>query len=70
MSICTAVNYSALAAAISMFPFVARMMMPELFSAPTDILTLVARRERGLEPLRIAPPDPKSGASANFATMA
>ena len=27
MSICTAVNYSALAAAISMFPFVARMMI-------------------------------------------
>ena len=26
--------------------------------------------ERGLEPLRIAPPDPKSGASANFATPA
>src|SRR5260370_5764863 len=25
---------------------------------------------RGLEPLRIAPPDPKSGASANFATSA
>jgi hypothetical protein len=25
---------------------------------------------RGLEPLRIAPPDPKSGASANFATPA
>ncbi len=24
---------------------------------------------RGLEPLRIAPPDPKSGASANFATL-
>jgi hypothetical protein len=26
--------------------------------------------ERGLEPLRISPPDPKSGASANFATPA
>src|SRR2546426_6485816 len=25
---------------------------------------------RGLEPLRIAPPDPKSGASANSATLA
>ncbi len=25
---------------------------------------------RGLEPLRISPPDPKSGASANFATLA
>ena len=25
---------------------------------------------RGLEPLRISPPDPKSGASANFATPA
>ncbi len=25
---------------------------------------------KGLEPLRIAPPDPKSGASANFATWA
>src|SRR6266853_2849358 len=25
---------------------------------------------RGLEPLRISPPDPKSGASANFATSA
>ena len=25
---------------------------------------------RGLEPLWIAPPDPKSGASANFATLA
>jgi hypothetical protein len=24
---------------------------------------------RGLEPLRISPPDPKSGASANFATL-
>src|SRR5205085_3651909 len=34
----------------------------------------VARRVevpgRGLEPLRISPPDPKSGASANFATLA
>ena len=27
-------------------------------------------RKRGLEPLWIAPPDPKSGASANFATSA
>ncbi len=27
-------------------------------------------RKRGLEPLWIAPPDPKSGASANFATFA
>ena len=26
--------------------------------------------ERGLEPLRISPPDPKSGASANSATLA
>ncbi len=25
---------------------------------------------RGFEPLRISPPDPKSGASANFATLA
>src|SRR5437870_13342343 len=25
---------------------------------------------RGLEPLRISPPDPKSGATANFATLA
>ena len=25
---------------------------------------------RGLEPLRISPPDPKSDASANFATLA
>ena len=35
--------------------------------SPMDAL-LVPRR--GLEPLRIAPPDPKSGASANFATSA
>ena len=36
-------------------------------------LTVAASAEvpgRGLEPLRIAPPDPKSGASANFATPA
>ena len=36
-------------------------------------LTIAASAEvpgRGLEPLRIAPPDPKSGASANFATPA
>src|SRR5438477_9875983 len=31
---------------------------------------LVEMPGRGLEPLRIAPPDPKSGASANFATLA
>src|SRR6516165_8778170 len=34
----------------------------------TAIASLVPGR--GLEPLRIAPPDPKSGASANFATLA
>ena len=36
-------------------------------------VTIAASAEvpgRGLEPLRIAPPDPKSGASANFATPA
>jgi hypothetical protein len=38
-------NYSAFAGAISMFPSVARMMMSKLISAPTDILSLVARRE-------------------------
>jgi hypothetical protein len=27
-------------------------------------------RERGLEPLYLTVPDPKSGASANFATLA
>jgi hypothetical protein len=27
-------------------------------------------RKRGLEPLWVTPPDPKSGASANFATSA
>jgi hypothetical protein len=27
-------------------------------------------RKRGLEPLRVTSPDPKSGASANFATSA
>ena len=27
-------------------------------------------RERGVEPLRFYPPDPKSGASASFATLA
>ena len=32
--------------------------------------TIAKMPERGLEPLRIAPPDPKSGASANFATPA
>src|SRR5262249_39820427 len=31
---------------------------------------LVELPGRGLEPLRISPPDPKSGASANFATLA
>src|SRR6187551_1375709 len=37
-------------------------------SLPRD--HLVQMPGRGLEPLRIAPPDPKSGASANFATLA
>ena len=45
------------------------MEPPKCFS-----LNIAARHEempgRGLEPLRIAPPDPKSGASANFATLA
>ncbi len=27
-------------------------------------------RERGVEPLQVTPPDPKSGASANSATLA
>jgi hypothetical protein len=31
---------------------------------------LVELPGRGLEPLRISPPDPKSGASTNFATLA
>ena len=34
-----------------------------------DVFSLVLVPGRGLEPLRIAPPDPKSGASANFATL-
>src|SRR5437588_10458141 len=37
---------------------------------PTQHLNAVYVPGRGLEPLRIAPPDPKSGASANFATLA
>src|SRR5712691_16944 len=40
---------------------------------PTNHLSLITSvlvPGRGLEPLRIAPPDPKSGASANFATLA
>src|SRR5207302_1792408 len=37
---------------------------------PTQHLNAVYMPGRGLEPLRIAPPDPKSGASANFATLA
>src|SRR5207253_9899589 len=35
-----------------------------------DRLLLRSVPGRGLEPLRISPPDPKSGASANFATLA
>src|SRR5207253_10139996 len=37
---------------------------------PTQHLNAVYMPGRGLEPLRISPPDPKSGASANFATLA
>src|SRR5438270_11515603 len=37
---------------------------------PTQHLNAGHVPGRGLEPLRIAPPDPKSGASANFATLA
>ena len=36
----------------------------------TRVWILKGMPGRGLEPLRIAPPDPKSGASANFATLA
>ena len=35
-----------------------------------DFASALEMPGRGLEPLRIAPPDPKSGASANFATLA
>jgi 3D (Asp-Asp-Asp) domain-containing protein len=37
---------------------------------PIAVATSAEVPGRGLEPLRIAPPDPKSGASANFATPA
>ena len=36
----------------------------------SEVCCFVKVPGRGLEPLRIAPPDPKSGASANFATLA
>ena len=41
-------------------------------SAPARVIIAASAEVpgRGLEPLRIAPPDPKSGASANFATPA
>ena len=35
-----------------------------------EVRCLIAVPGRGLEPLWISPPDPKSGASANFATLA
>ena len=37
---------------------------------PGSTITKVLVRKRGLEPLWVTPPDPKSGASANFATSA
>jgi predicted NBD/HSP70 family sugar kinase len=40
-----------------------------VIQAPT-VYTRLKVPGRGLEPLRISPPDPKSGASANFATLA
>ena len=36
----------------------------------SEVCCFVKVPGRGLEPLRISPPDPKSGASANFATLA
>ncbi len=50
----------------------ARQLIDEEFSLNFEMLILHAGGVpgRGLEPLRIAPPDPKSGASANFATLA
>jgi hypothetical protein len=46
--------------------------LPELNSRRRELRVncLVQMPGRGLEPLRISPPDPKSGASANFATLA
>ena len=35
-----------------------------------EVSCLIEVPGRGLEPLWISPPDPKSGASANFATLA
>ena len=37
---------------------------------PKDLCNLELVRKRGLEPPRLAAPDPKSGASANFAISA
>jgi hypothetical protein len=46
--------------------------LPELHRRRRELRVdcLVLMPGRGLEPLRISPPDPKSGASANFATLA
>jgi hypothetical protein len=49
-------------------------LLTESLEIPTQLILYFLYNndlpERGLEPLRIAPPDPKSGASANFATPA
>ena len=47
-----------------------RIASREETPAPVVIATSAEVPGRGLEPLRIAPPDPKSGASANFAIPA
>ena len=54
------------------------IICPLLILVGFDVAVIAMRKERkvgfvpgrGLEPLRITPPDPKSGASANSATLA